>query len=142
MFRVKHSESFYQRTRRPDAIVGEEFEQGHPAAYAKYVVEMSFRHPIMYLLLYRWWTRSLLHEEDRQTFDRLLVHYRGETFSPYWTKFSLYHPVQFAIFLFFDRLFQLCVKVLTAFIKPINRIKYCFRQNSPNVSVLDNELAK
>ncbi len=92
----------------------------HVVAYqhAKYLVDMSFRYPILYLLWFRWWVPSLLREPERKREIRERRLHRARYCLPYWAEFSLYHPILFLVWLFFERL----IKFLARPIKVIRRL--------------------
>ena len=89
------------------------FYDGNGAEHAHYLIEMSFKRPIMYLLFYRWWVPGLLSAVERKRLEQYDFSMLRRS---YWAEFSLYHPVQFMLLLFAHRAFQFCVKFL---IKPL-----------------------
>jgi hypothetical protein len=82
-----------------DIQPGYAFQCGCAHMHARYLIEMSRRHPIMYWVWYRWWIPSLLHEDERRLLDWKLRNCKQFEFRPYWADFALYHPVQFLVFL-------------------------------------------
>ena len=86
--------------------VREVFDVGGAFAHADYMIQMSFKHPILYFLWYRWWAPSLLHESERKHLSFCIHDIRVYDYRPYWAEFSLYHPLQFILFLFLFRLFS------------------------------------
>lgn len=121
---------------------GEYFNNGAACAYARYMIEMSFKHPIMYLLFFHWWIPSLLHKDEYDGLDprwrpgikTWVKQLRKTDYKPYWAEFSLYHPIQFLVFLLAIRIFQGIVKFLTGFIKVISRFQStAFKNSSTNL---------
>ena len=82
------------------------FNAGSAYAHALYMVQMSFKHPILYFLWYRWWIPSLLHDSERKHVSLCVREFRKGEYRPYWAEFSLYHPFQFILWLFLFRLFS------------------------------------
>ena len=99
------------------------FDLGSSFMHAYYLVEMSFRHPIMYFLFYRWWIPLFLLEEQKENFGERIKHIRSTYFRPYWAEFSLRHPVQYCLFWIVFFLFEFIVKLFTAPIKIIKRFE-------------------
>lgn len=88
----------------------------------KYMFEMSQKHPIMYLLWYRWWLPTLLTDWSREYIaeagEDLQYNYN---YPVWWTGFAMYHPLQFVVlYLLFVFVFQPCKKSLSRFIKVVN----------------------
>ena len=109
------------------------FEAGTARMHAKYMIEMSFRYPIMYLLWYRWWIPSLLHEDERKRLSEWIDYSRKYEYRPYWAEFSAHHPILFVWVLFI----LIVVKFLSAPIKIIGR---CFKCRSVKNSSEDIEV--
>ena len=78
------------------------FDQGYPGVHAKYLVEMSFKHPVMYFMFYRWFIPLTLHKNDRQGLTEMVRHYRKYDYLPFWAEFSQYHPVLGMLYLIFQ----------------------------------------
>ena len=119
------------------------FPHGHPNGMthtlAKQMLTLWYSHPIIYLLWYRWWIPSLLHEDDREN----LIYILGgdQITAPYWVEFSKFHPVQFvAILLLIIRPYQIVVKCFTTIVKKVNRIfKHLSTKNGTSNPPIDNE---
>jgi hypothetical protein len=90
------------------------FDAGSAYLHGRYMIEMSFKHPIMYMLWYRWWVPSLLHEDERKHLRHWMDRSRKCDYRPYWAEFSMHHPIQFIVGLFLWRIFQGLIK-LTSF---------------------------
>ena len=105
------------------------FDAGSAYLHGKYMIEMSFKHPIMYLLWYRWWVPSLLHEDERKRLRQWMDRSRRYDYRPYWAEFSLYHPVQFLVGLFLWRILQGIVKLATL---PVKIIGGLFKRTPKN----------
>ena len=102
--------------------IREMFDSGIAIVHADYMVEMSFRHPVMYFLFYRWWILMFLHENQRKYIGKYIKRIRSKRL-PYWAEFSLYHPIQYCLFWIVISLFEFVVKLFTAPIKIIKRAK-------------------
>jgi len=103
---------------------GRLFRMGVAIMHAQYMIEMSRKHPIMYWLWYRWWVPSLLHEDERKRLDswqKVLLEFK---YNPYWADFSMYHPVQFLVFLLLRNACKFFVNSLTTPIKIIGRLSW------------------
>ena len=98
------------------------FQTGCAGMFAYYMIEMSIRHPIIYILWYRWWTPTLLHEEERVDLDEWIKICRTRYFRPYWVEFSIHHPILYLLYFVVVFLFQRIIKFLTAPVKMISRI--------------------
>ena len=85
-----------------------------------YMIEMSFRHPIMYFLWYRWWIPTLMSEEYRKDFPTYMKN-RREIYVSYWAGFAQYHPVLFLWYALPVLFFQGTIKFFSASIKVIGR---------------------
>jgi len=103
---------------------GPRFHEGSGFICAEFLREMSVRHPIMYLLFYRWWIPMQLSPEEREEFDRVREVNRYK-YTAYWMEFALYHPVQFVLLRPIWIAFQPCVKLFAA---PIEVVKRMFRR--------------
>lgn len=99
------------------------FQDGSGACHAYYLREMSYKHPVLYYLFYRWWVPMLLTPDERMVFDERKS---DEWERPYWAEFSLHHPVQFMLLIVVCRAFQFFskggIKLLTAPVKLIRRL--------------------
>ena len=84
-----------------------------------YSLEMSFRHPILYFLFYRWWVRLGCPPKYRPLLIGEYYYQRTYRYRTYWTEFSLYHPVQYMLLLFVVTVFKFLIKCLTAPIKAV-----------------------
>jgi hypothetical protein len=116
---------------------GRRFVYGSAAAHAKYLIEMSRRHPIMYWCWYRHWMLSLLHEEEHKKIDQCMKKYLDYDYRPFWADFALYHPIQFLVFLFVRNIFQL-MKKFTSFL--VNVVRNRFVKFFTAKDVLDDAL--
>jgi len=108
--------------------------------HARYMIEMSRKHPVMYWLWYRWWIPSLLHEDERKRLDSWLKSLLEFEYNPYWADFSMYHPVQFLVFLLLRNSCQFFVKYLTTPIEVIGRLSRT--KNTVSSKETDNFLVK
>jgi hypothetical protein len=105
------------------------FHCGSAYAHAHYLIKMSFRHPIMYFLWYRWWIPFLLQEDERNVLPQHIKTLRKEDYGPYWSEFSIHHPVQYLLFLLFILCFQFLIQLLTTPVKIILRFCNFYRKN-------------
>ena len=122
------------------------FNEGYITLHARYLIEMSFKHPIMYVLWYRWWIVSLIHKDDRTGFELRLKTYRSY-YRPYWAEFSSHHPIQYVIFLLLHLLvLQTAVKLLTSLVKIVSRFLEqcvcCFTKKTLDQTAVDNEFVE
>ena len=93
-------EQFYENGHR----MREMFDSGIAIVHAHYMVEMCFRHPVMYFLFYRWWMLWFLHENERKYIGKYIKRIRAERL-PCWAEFALYHPIMTRKHLFLKNLF-------------------------------------
>jgi hypothetical protein len=89
------------------------FDKGSAYKHAQYMVEMSFRHPIMYVLWYMWAIPLLLDEDEKPFLHKWIKYHRTRAFRPYWAEFALYHPVLFCLYWIGGIFFQFLIKLLT-----------------------------
>ena len=68
--------------------IREMFDSGIAIVHAHYMVEMSFRHPVMYFLFYRWWVLWFLHENQRKYIGAPLIIPFYASYSPRQASFS------------------------------------------------------
>jgi len=97
------------------------FDMGSAYLHAYYMVEISFRHPVMYFLFYRWWIPFFLHKEEQKKVDKFIRYIRSVYFRPYWAEFALYHPVQYCLFWIVLSLFEFIIKLFAVPVKIIKR---------------------
>jgi hypothetical protein len=100
----------------PNIFSGEEWYAGYlfrcgcAHKHARYLIEMSRRHPVMYWIWYRWWIPSLLHEDEHEKLDHAMKYCKKFEFRSYWADFALYHPVQFLVFLLLAKTWRAMTK--------------------------------
>ena len=106
------------------------FNAGSAYAHGRYMIEMSFKHPIMYILWFRWWIPYLLHKDERKMLREAIEFSRKYEYRPYWAEFALHHPVLFLVYL----LFQTFIKFLSTPIKIIGGVFKCttIKENADN----------
>jgi len=85
--------------------------------YTEYLFEFSLKHPVMWLLFYRWWFLFSTPKELRKYIPRLIRLKKPYNLS--WPTFAMHHPVLFFAWLLLYTPFQFFVKALTAPIKII-----------------------
>ena len=96
----------------------------HDGHYISYMQDMWLRHPIMYILFYRWWLLYSLPVHIRWFLVLpSAMTGRYSNFMPQWATFALYHPILFVFWLLFYSGFQLVVKCLTAPIQIFRALK-------------------
>jgi len=118
---VLHKEEMWHEERAyGSCTMRSAFDIGSAYEHAHYMIEMSFRHPIMYFLFYRWWVPLFLHEGQREKIVCWIEKLRKSHFRPYWAEFALRHPIQYALFWIVCAPFQFLIKFLTAPIKKID----------------------
>ena len=115
--------------------------------YAKYMAKMSAQHPIMYLLLYRWWVPLLLRKGAHEHLYEEIEAQRSVYMQAFWLEFSSIHPVQYGILLLFRLLvYHIPIKTASAFIKVVKRtVKYCSRfsaKKGHNEVEINNEVTE
>jgi hypothetical protein len=120
---VDENDHIYHHNIQP----GDAFRCGCARMHARYLTEMSRRHPVMYWGWYRWWIPSLLHEDEYKELDHWLKYYRNFEFRPYWADFALYHPVQFLVYLLLMKTMKFVakthIKFLTTVVKAVKLSK-------------------
>jgi len=90
-----------------------------------YLKAMSFKHPIMYILFYRWWIPMLLSPQEREYLNgKYQEYYEDHLYfeRPYWVEFSSHHPVQFFLLYLVWLTCLGFVKLLTAPVKIVRRM--------------------
>ena len=114
--------------------------------YAAYMREFWFRHPIMYLLFYRWWIIRALPKKglsyslimwhglnDPSNDVAALAELKHFTAEPpplcktnlaLWARFALYHPIIVFLWIIFRTLCKLMEEFLSAFIKPVKSVRH------------------
>jgi len=96
-------------------------------SYAKYMVDFSIRHPIMYFLFYRWWLFYSMRGESREQLTKWIKHWRtcyphvGHFRMSFWAAFALYHPVLVLLWIMFRSVLQFAENFVTAPCKAVYR---------------------
>ena len=97
------------------------FYRMHNIRYVDYMFDFCLRHPIMYMLFYRWWFIRSAPKEMQKYLPRLLRIRRRH--GGWWHEFAAYHPILFLLWLSLYLAFQVGVKVLSAPVKAIRSLK-------------------
>ena len=120
--RLTKSEEEHRGTPLPDFSSAESlFHRMQDVRYTQYMLDFCLRHPIMYMLFYRWWFIRSAPKVMRKYIPKLVCAQRKQC--GWWDKFALYHPVLFLLWLTFYAVFQVCVKALSAPVKVIRSMK-------------------
>ena len=89
-------------------------EQSHNIKYMRYMAEFSIRHPILYILWYKWWLMYSMPKEMRKHLPTVLRCERRRLRHPLWAEFAMHNPLLFLLWLIMYTSFQITVKVVTA----------------------------
>ena len=95
----------------------------------------------MYVLWFRWWIPTLLHEDERKELNHYIKISQKMKYRSFWAEFSMHHPIQFLLYYFSVFLLQGFAKFLAVPIKMIGGFaKSPITKNGVDDVLLDEKL--